>query len=398
MIILVLNSGSSSLKYALYDWDNEKQLVKGNIERIGQDGGCSSHKEAIENLLSELVEGDNKVLGSIQEINAVGHRVVHGGDKFNCSVLVNNEVLKGIKEVADLAPLHNPPNIIGIESAIQILPNVPQAVVFDTAFHQTLPPVSFMYPLPYSWYENYGIRRYGFHGSSHLYVSKRAACFLDMPASEINLVTLHIGNGVSFTAIENGKSVDTSMGFTPLEGAMMGTRSGDIDPAIVGYMSEKLNLSVAEIIKILNKNSGHFGVTNKYTDRRDIATAISQGDEIAELSLSMEIHRITKYIGAYTASLKRVDAIVFTAGVGENDSVIREKVLENLSSIGIKINKEKNKLVNSKYGEAEISSSDSKIKVLVVPTDEEAVLVEDTVAIIQNKYDFHWNYKYRFES
>ncbi|MEI7941937.1 MAG: acetate kinase [Candidatus Riflemargulisbacteria bacterium] len=398
MIILVLNCGSSSVKYALYDWDKNSLITKGNLERIGQEGGYSSHKEAIENMLFGLAQGDEKVIDSIQDINAVGHRVVHGGDKFNKSVLVTDEVLKVIKEVAQLAPLHNPPNIVGIESAMEIMPEVPQVAIFDTAFHQTLPPEAYMYPVPYEWYEQYGIRRYGFHGSSHLYVSKRASRFLGIPNDKSDLITLHIGNGVSFTAIENGKSVDTSMGFTPLEGAMMGTRSGDIDPAIVGYMSEKLNITAADTIQILNKKSGHLGITGKYTDRRDITTAISEGDKRAELSMSMEIYRINKYIGAYMARLNKVDAIVFTAGVGENNFYIREKSMQSLGNIGVKLDIEKNKLVNCKYGEAVISSPDSRVKVLVIPTDEEAVLVEDVAAILQGTYDFHWNYKYRFES
>ncbi len=398
MIILVLNCGSSSVKYALYDWDKNSLITKGNLERIGQEGGYSTHKEAIEKMLLGLAEGSEKVIGSIQDINAVGHRVVHGGDKFNKSILVTEEVLKVIKDVAQLAPLHNPPNIVGIESAMEILPGVPQVAVFDTAFHQTLPPEAYMYPVPYEWYEKYGIRRYGFHGSSHLYVSKRASRFLGIPNDKSDLITLHIGNGVSFTAIENGKSVDTSMGFTPLEGAMMGTRSGDIDPAIVGYMADKLNLSASDTVQILNKKSGHLGITGKYTDRRDITVAIAEGDKRAELSLAMEVYRINKYIGAYMARLNKVDAIVFTAGVGENNAYIREKAMETLANIGVKLDKEKNNIVNCKYGEAEISAADSNVKVLVIPTDEEAVLVEDVAAILQGTYDFHWNYKYRFES
>ncbi|MDD4527185.1 MAG: acetate kinase [Candidatus Margulisbacteria bacterium] len=398
MLILVLNCGSSSVKYALYDWDKNKLITKGNLERIGQEGGYSSHKEAIENMLLGLAEGEEKVIESIKDINAVGHRVVHGGDKFNKSVLITTEVLNVIRDVAALAPLHNPPNIVGIESAMEILPGVPQVAVFDTAFHQTLPPEAYMYPVPYEWYAKYGIRRYGFHGSSHLYVSKRAAKFLGIASKDADLITLHIGNGVSFTAIEGGKSVDTSMGFTPLEGAMMGTRSGDIDPAIVGYMSEKLSLSAADTIQILNKNSGHLGITGKYTDRRDVVAAMAEGDKRAQLSMDMEIYRINKYIGAYMARLNKVEAIVFTAGVGENNAYIREKAMESLENIGVKLDKEKNKIVNSKYGEAEISAIDSQVKVLVIPTDEEAVLVEDVAAILQGTYDFHWNYKYRFES
>lgn len=398
MKILVLNCGSSSVKYALYDWDKNEQITKGNLERIGLEGGYSSHKDAISGILEGLVQGEEKVLDSVKQIDAVGHRVVHGGDKFSKSVLVTEEVLNVIKEVAQLAPLHNPPNIVGIESAMEIMPGVPQVAIFDTAFHQTLPPEAYMYPVPYEWYEKYGIRRYGFHGSSHLYVSKRASRFLGIPNEESDLITLHIGNGVSFTAIQGGKSIDTSMGFTPLEGAMMGTRSGSIDPAIIGYMADKLGLATNEVIQILNKQSGHLGVTGQYSDRRDIVAAMEAGDTRAELSMMMEIYRIHKYIGSYMATLNKVDAIVFTAGVGENNAYIREKAVEALANIGVKLDKEKNNAVNSKYGEALISSFDSQVKVLVIPTNEEAVLVEDVAAILQGTYDFHWNYKYRFES
>ncbi|OGI11680.1 MAG: propionate kinase, partial [Candidatus Margulisbacteria bacterium GWF2_35_9] len=353
--------------------------------------------EAIRNIIDSLTDSNTKVIDDINQIKAVGHRVVHGADKFHKSVLVTEDVLNTIKEVAHLAPLHNPPNIIGIESAMEVLPDVPQIAVFDTAFHQTLPPAAYIYPVPYSWYEKYGVRKYGFHGSSHLYVTKRAAKYLNIPKDQVNLVTLHIGNGVSFTAIENGISIDTSMGLTPLEGAMMGTRSGDIDPAIVSFMCEKLNCEAKDIINILNKKSGHLGVTEKYADRRDIEDAMDAGDERAKLSLDIEVRRIQKYIGTYMALLKRVDAIVFTAGVGENDWYIRQKTIENMQNIGLKLDIEKNRRTRGSAGETELSTPDSPVKILMIPTNEEAVLVEDVVAILEGRYDSHMKYIYSFE-
>ena len=389
MKILVLNCGSSSVKYALYDWAQSTILTQGNIERIGSEGGPANHQVAISEMLQGLQSND---------IHAVGHRVVHGGDKFNKSVRVTEEVLDTIRAVSSLAPLHNPPNIIGIESAMAVLPDVPQIAVFDTAFHQTLPREAYLYPVPYSWYEDFGVRKYGFHGSSHLYVTKRAASFLGKPRDTVNLITLHIGNGVSFSAIRNGVSVDTSMGMTPLEGAMMGTRSGDIDPAIVGFMADKLDASAANIINSLNKKSGHFGVTEgRFVDRRDIEKAANEGNVQAKLSLDMEIYRIKKYIGAYMAVLGNVDALVFTAGVGENNATIRAGALSGLERLGIILDVEKNKSVRSSSGETIISTPESPVNVLVIPTNEEAVLVEDVVAILENRYDDHTRYVYQFE-
>ena len=389
MLVLVLNCGSSSVKYALYDWAKSAILTQGNIERIGAEGGPTNHQVAISEMLNRLQSKD---------IHAVGHRVVHGGDKFNKSVRVTAEVLDTIRAVSSLAPLHNPPNIIGIESAMAVLPDVPQIAIFDTAFHQTLPPVAYLYPVPQKWYEEFGVRKYGFHGSSHLYVAKRAAKFLGKPRDQVNLITLHIGNGVSFSAIRQGVSVDTSMGLTPLEGAMMGTRSGDIDPAIVGFMAERLSVSASEIVGILNKKSGHLGVTNgRFVDRRDIEKAMNEGDEQAKLSLEMEIYRIKKYIGAYMAVLGNVDALVFTAGVGENNATIREGALSGLERLGIILDVEKNNTVRSSTGETCISTPESPVQVLVIPTNEEAVLVEDVVAILEDRYDEHTRYVYKFE-
>jgi len=397
MLVLVLNCGSSSVKFQLYKWGERRSLCTGVRERIGEPEGFSNHKEAISDIIGSLTHCDTKVIDDINMIRAVGHRVVHGADRFHKSVLVTSEVLKTIKEVAHLAPLHNPPNIMGIESAIEVMPNVPQVAVFDTAFHQTLPPSAYLYPVPYSWYEQYGVRKYGFHGSSHLYVTKRAAKFLGIPKDQVNLVTLHIGNGVSFTAIENGVSIDTSMGLTPLEGAMMGTRSGDIDPAIVGFMCEKLKCEAKDVINILNKKSGHLGVTEKYADRRDIEDAMNAGDERAKLSLDIEVRRIQKYLGTYMALLKGVDAIVFTAGVGENDWYIRQKTIETMEHIGLKLDVEKNRKTRSSSGETELSTPDSPVKILMIPTNEEAVLVEDVVAILEDRYDSHLKYTYSFE-
>jgi len=349
-------------------------------------------------MLSGLTNVDTGVISDIKDIVAVGHRVVHGGDKFNKSVRVTSEVLDTIRALSSLAPLHNPPNIVGIESAMAVLPGVPQIAIFDTAFHQTLPSTAYLYPVPQGWYKEFGVRKYGFHGSSHLYVTKRAAKILGKPRDQVNLITLHIGNGVSFSAIRNGVSVDTSMGLTPLEGAMMGTRSGDIDPAIVGFMAERLEISASEVVGILNKKSGHLGVTSgRFVDRRDIEKAMNAGDEEAKLSLQMEIYRIKKYIGSYMAVLGNVDALVFTAGVGENNATIREGALSGLERLGIILDVEKNNTVRSSTGETFISSPGSPVKVLVIPTNEEAVLVEDVVAILEDRYDEHTRYVYKFE-
>jgi acetate kinase len=398
MIILVLNCGSSSVKYALYDWDGNSCLAHGNEERLGESGRPETHLVAVKSILDSLVSGESKVIDSIKSINAVGHRVVHGGDQFSRSVQIDDKVLQSIKDVADLAPLHNPPNIVGIEAAMAALPNVPQVAVFDTAFHQTIPAKAYTYPVPYKWQTEYGVRKYGFHGSSHLYVSKRAAQFLRIPSNKLNVITLHIGNGVSFSAIKNGECIDTSMGLTPLEGAMMGTRSGDIDPAIITFMCDKLKLSAAEVTTLLNKKSGHLGVTEKYLDRRDIEKAMHEGDKRAALSLAMEAYRIKKYIGSYMAVLGRVDAIVFTAGVGENNSYIRRESLSHMDALGIILNDEVNKSTRVSSGETLLSTDESLVKVLVIPTDEEAVLVEDVVAILEGTYSEHQSYTYRFES
>jgi len=388
MIILALNCGSSSVKYKLFDWQKKELITKGLVERIGIEGGPSNHREALREVISKL---DYK-------ISAVGHRVVHGGEKFKSSVLIDDEVLEAIRGVQDLAPLHNPPNIAGIEAAKEVMPDVPQIAVFDTAFHQTMPEHSFLYPVPYEWYGMYGVRRYGFHGTSHLYVSRRAAVLLDKPPAETNLITMHIGNGVSITAVKEGISVDTSMGLTPLEGAVMGTRCGDIDPAIVLFMIEKEGFYAEEIDTILNKKSGLLGITGKYMDRRDIEKAATAGDRRSQLAIEIETYRLRKYIGAYLASLGKVDAIVFTAGAGELNWQLREGVLIELEHLGIKLDKDLNKKTRSREKETLISSKDSAIKVFVIPTDEEIVFIEDVVAILEGRYETHTHFKYSFEN
>ncbi len=413
MKILTLNCGSSSAKYLVYDWEQRKALARGIVERITignsfirqsvpdreefkKKKDCPTHKEAIELILETIIDPQNGVLKDIKEISAVGHRVVHGGEKFTHSVKIDEEAIKTFKELSDLAPLHNPPNILGIESAMKILPDVPHIAVMDTAFHQSMPEYVYIYPVPYEWYEKYGVRRYGFHGTSHLYVSKRAAVLLGKVSNEVNLITCHIGNGVSFTAIKNGVSYDQSMGFTPLEGLVMGTRSGDIDPAIVGFISTKEGLRAREVVGILNKKSGIFGITGKYTDRRDVLKAMDGGDKRAKLAFEIEAYRVKKYIGAYSAALGRVDAVVFTAGAGEKDWRLREEALLGLENIGIILDRERNK--NAIFGkEMRISADNSPVKVFVIPTDEEIVFIEDVVAIIEGRYDIHTRFKYSFE-
>ncbi len=414
MKILALNCGSSSLKYQLFDWEKKEVIAVGIIERIGIEGSfikhevpakdkefknetdIPDHKVGIKLVLDALVKGEGAVIDNMKDIAAVGHRVVHGGEKFNHSVLIDDKVIEAIKGVSHLAPLHNPANLIGIEAAMEGLPGVPQVAIFDTAFHQTMPAHAYMYAVPHEWYDKFAVRRYGFHGTSHLYVSKRAAALLGKSAKDCNIITMHIGNGVSCSAIKNGISVDTSMGLTPLEGAVMGTRSGDIDPAIPMFMQNELQVGPKEMDTLLNKKSGLLGVTGKFTDRRDILSGAEDGDEKCQLAVDMECYKLRKYLGSYAAALGHVDAIVFTAGVGENAGDIRQKVLEGLDCLGIKIDKEKNLNTRSKHGEAEISTPDSKIKVFMIPTNEELVFVEDVVGILNKTYGDHMEYQYTF--
>jgi len=413
MKILVLNCGSSSVKYMIYEWERRRPLASGVVERVGLQGSfikhkvpgretyqsyrdCPTHREAIAFLIETLTGADAGVIGSLSEIGACGHRVVHGGERFARSVRITPEVLKTFRELYDLAPLHNPPNVMGIEAAMEHLPSIPHVAVMDTSFHQTMPPTSYLYAVPYSWYRDYKVRRYGFHGTSHLYVSRRAAVMLGSRPEEVNLITCHIGNGVSFTAIKKGKSFEHSMGFTPLEGLVMGTRSGDIDPAIVGYIADKEKLSAHQVINILNKKSGILGITGKYVDRRDMHKAMDEGDERARLAFRIECHRAKKYLGAYLAVLGHTDAVVFTAGAGERGWEMREEICKGLEELGIELDVERNREAVTRNHESVISTDDSRIKIFVIPTDEELVFVEDVVAILEGRYgkpDFHYSFE-----
>jgi acetate kinase len=413
MDILALNCGSSSVKYQLYDWDRKEVIAKGMVERVligdsyiihevpgretyREEYECPDHRVAIHLIIKILTDAKYGVVNDMSKISAVGHRVVHGGEKFTCSVRIDEAVLEAIKEVQHLAPLHNPPNIAGIEAAQANLPDVPHIAIFDTAFHQSMPEHAFTYPLPYDWYQKYGVRRYGFHGTSHLYVSKRAAVLLGKDAKDCNIITMHIGNGVSHAAIKGGVSVDTSMGLTPLEGAMMGTRCGDIDPAIPAFIMEREGYTPKEIDSILNKKSGVLGITGQYTDRRDVIENADNGCPRCKLALEIEAYRLKKYIGSYAAAIGGIDAVVFTAGVGEMAWLIREKALEGLEFMGIKLDKEKNRNTMTRKRESIITFPDSPVKVFVIPTDEELVFTEDVVAILEGTYTDHMRYPYTF--
>lgn len=397
MKILVLNCGSSSVKYKLIDSDSKEVLAEGGVEKIGlpdsflkfkrKDGSkevltidMPTAKEAVKNVLDILTDPKEGVIKSYDEIGAVGHRVVHGMEWFNKSVLITPEVIEKVKECYPVAPLHNPANVTGIEAITSIMPDVPQVAVFDTAFHQTMPAKAYMYALPYEAYEKYGVRRYGFHGTSHRYVSRRACDFLGLPYEKQRIITCHIGNGASITAIADGKSVDTSMGLTPTEGLMMGTRVGDVDPGAIVYMMEREGLDAAGVSKLINKRSGVAGVSEISSDMRDIEAAINAGDEKAKLALDMYEYRILKYIGAYTAVLGGVDVIVFTGGVGENQCDTRKRICEQLAFMGVTFNAEANK---TRGEEIEISGKDSKVHVVVIPTDEELMIAQDTAAIVE---------------
>jgi len=415
MDILVLNSGSSSLKYILYRWEQRTTLARGIVERVGQGGSsishevirrekleiqrdCPSHGEAVDFIMEVLTDHDHGVIDDIGQISAVGHRVVHGGERFNKSVIIDEAALRTFRELSDLAPLHNPPNIVGIEAAKRALPGIPHVAIMDTAWHQTMPDYAFIYALPYEWYTRDHIRRYGFHGTSLLYCAKRAAVLLGRDPFGTSLIIAHIGNGVSFNAVMKGISVDTSMGFTPLEGAVMGTRAGDHDPAIGLYMMERKGLSTGDMSTILNKKSGLFGITGRYIDRRDIRSAAQKGDRRAELALAIECYRGKKYIGAYAAALGRVDALVFTAGAGELSPEIRRRMTEGLEELGIAVDGRKNEMSTTRNAETDVTGAGSKARVFVVPTDEEFVMVEDTVALLEGRYDVHTNFTYSFQS
>ena len=393
MKVLVINSGSSSIKYTFFDMDGEKRLASGLIECIGlpeayfkhQIAGseeikesckASNHLESIDMILKNLVSGKTPVIKDLNEISAVGHRIVHGGDKFSDSVPVNDDVMAGLRDCFAIAPLHTPHHYAGIEAIMRLIPGQPQVVVFDTSFHQSIPEHAYMYALPYSIYEKYHIRRYGFHGTSHKYVSQRAAKILQKPIEELKLITCHLGNGCSITAVQNGKSIDTSMGFTPLEGLIMGTRCGDIDPAIIVHLMNNEKISAEGINTLLNKKSGLFGISGLTGDMRTILKAVSSGSEKAKLALEMYCYRIKKYICSYYGVLNGADAIVFTAGVGENSPTIREKSCQDLESLGIQINRELNNDFSSL--ERSISTDDSRVKVLVIPTNEELMIARET--------------------
>ena len=400
MNILVLNCGSSSVKYKLIEIKANKVLAEGGVEKIGlhdafikfkiADGSkknislnISDHNGAIKAILDILTSVDYGCIKSFNEIDAVGHRVVHGGEKFNKSVLIDNEVIEKIKQCYSIAPLHNPVNMAGIDAITEILPNVPQVAVFDTAFHQTMPPESYMYALPYEYYKNDGVRRYGFHGTSHRYVSRRVCDFLGVDYTTQKIITCHIGNGGSITAVMNGKSIDTSMGLTPVEGLMMGTRCGDVDPGALTFLMEKHHLSAADMQNIINKKSGVAGFSEISSDMREIDEAIAQGNERAKLALKMYEHRITKYIGAYAAERGGVNIIVLTGGVGENQKATRYNVCATLGFMGVEIEAAVNAEVRGR--EAVISTPESRVKVVVIPTDEEYMIARDTEAIVEGK-------------
>ncbi|MGF6375506.1 acetate kinase [Clostridiales Family XIII bacterium PM5-7] len=398
MKVLVINCGSSSLKYQVLDMEHETLLAKGLVERIGMDGSIISHEkigmdkvkmeipmkdhqEAIKQVLDAVQNAEYGVVASMDEIGAVGHRVVHAGEKYSESVLIDEHVVAALEECIELAPLHNPPNLEGIAACKALMPNTPMVAVFDTAFHQTMPPHSFLYALPYEYYEKYGIRKYGFHGTSHKYVSQRAADMMNVDIKDLKLITCHLGNGASVSAIKHGKCIDTSMGFTPLQGLVMGTRCGDIDPAIVSYIKEKENLPQGVTNEILNKKSGVLGISGVSSDFRDLEIAVAEGNERAALALRIFAQKVRFYIGAYIAEMNGVDAIIFTAGVGENDMNMREIICTDLGNLGIKIDLIKNKV---KGKETEVSAEDSKVKVLLIPTNEELMIARDANRIVKN--------------
>ncbi|WP_417899325.1 acetate kinase [Bacillus haimaensis] len=390
--VIAINAGSSSLKFQLFEMPSENVITKGLVERIGLNDAVFTisvngekvteitdipeHGVAVKILLSKLI--DLGIIQSFDEITGIGHRVVHGGEKFNDSVLISDEVLGQLEELSELAPLHNPANIVGIKAFKEILPNVPAVAVFDTAFHQTMPEKSFLYSLPYEYYEDYGVRKYGFHGTSHKYVSERAAELLGRPVEQLRLISCHLGNGASIAAIEGGKSIDTSMGFTPLAGVAMGTRSGNIDPALIPFIMEKTGKTADEVLDVLNKRSGILGVSGFSSDLRDIESSAQEGNERAELALEVFASRIHKYIGSYAARMFGVDAIIFTAGIGENSDVIRARVLQGLEFMGVYWDPALNKVRGK---EAFINYPHSPVKVMVIPTNEEVMIARDVVKI-----------------
>jgi acetate kinase len=414
MVILTLNCGSSSAKYQVYDWEAKDILAVGIVEKVTLGGSfithkvkgreeltfnhdCPTHTDAVDLIIRTLTSKEHGVISDMGMIGAVGHRVLHGGDKFTKSVIVDDAAMAAFNEVKDLGPLHNPANIMGIEAAKKVLPAVPHCAVMDTAWHQTMPPEAFLYAVPYEWYEKYGVRRYGFHGTSFLYTAKRAAVLLGKDPFKTNLIICHLGNGSSINAVKEGCSFDTSMGITPLEGLVMGTRSGDADMAMPFYVMRKTGMTAPEMENALNKKSGLLGITGKYADRRDIEKAKQEGDKRALLAQNIEAHRVKKYIGAYQAVLGRVDALVFTAGVGEFAWFMREKILAGLEGIGVAYDPEKNRISHTRNAETIISKGESKIPVYIIPTDEELVMTEDAYALMAGTYDIHTRFRYSFQ-
>ena len=397
MKVLVVNCGSSSLKYQLYNMENESVLAKGLVERIGIEGSIlthkpegkdkfivetpmPTHKKAIELVLEALVDANHGVISSVEEISAVGHRIVHGGEKYSQSVKIDNDVMKELEATSKLAPLHNPPALIGINACKELMPETPMTAVFDTSFHQTMEPVAFMYALPYELYETDAIRRYGFHGTSHKYVSQKAAEILGKDIKDLKIITCHLGNGSSVSAVKNGKVIDTSMGFTPLEGLIMGTRCGDMDPAIVTYLMTEKNMSAADINNLMNKKSGVLGISGVSSDFRDLEGAAAEGNKRAQLALDMFHYRVRKYIGSYAAAMGGVDTIVFTAGLGENSKDSRAEILKGLEFLGVEIDAEKN---NVRGKDAVVSTDASKVSAIVIPTNEELMIARDTVELVK---------------
>jgi acetate kinase len=415
MVILTLNCGSSSAKYQVYDWESKDILAVGIVEKVTFPGSfinhhvkgreeytlqqdCPTHTDAVDLIIKTLVSKEQGVINDMAVIKAVGHRVLHGGMKFTKSVIVDDAAMAAFNEVKDLGPLHNPANIMGIEAAKKVLPHVPHCAIMDTAWHQTMPPESYLYALPYEWFEKYQARRYGFHGTSFLYTAKRAAVLLGQDPFKTNVIICHLGNGASVNAVKDGCSFDTSMGITPLEGLVMGTRSGDVDAALPFYIMRKTGMSAAEMENALNKKSGLLGLTGQYTDRRDIQAAALKGDSQALLAQRVEAQRVKKYIGAYQATLGRVDALVFTAGVGEFAWFMRNKILEGLEGIGMAYDPKKNEMSHTRNTETIISKPESKIPIYIIPTDEELVMTEDAFALMQGSYDIHTRFTYSFQS
>jgi len=398
MKVLVLNCGSSSIKYQFIDTNTKNWLAKGIVERIGMSSAVLTHQRpdkdkirivgeildhtiAIKYVLAVLMSKNHGVIQDKSEIEAVGHRVVHGGETFSGSVLITDQVLKALKDNIELAPLHNPPNIKGIEAVKELLPDIPQCGVFDTAFHSHMPPKAYLYGIPYELYKKYKIRRYGFHGTSHRYVSQRAAALLNRPYNECKIITAHLGNGCSMAAIDRGISIDTTMGFTPLEGLLMGTRAGDMDPSIILYIMAKEELSLSDANTLLNKHSGLIGLSGESSDMREIESALQSSNKRAEIAFEIFCYRVKKYVGAYAAAMGGLDALVFTGGIGENSDLVRKYVCENMEFLGIKLDLEKNL---KPLGEADISSQDSKVRIFRIPTNEELVIALDTAEIVQN--------------